>query len=63
MANNVPATRKICGHASHTIKYHHCLKHARYDYETKRNYYDSFENIDEWFNLVDISQNFKATKE
>ncbi|CAG8510385.1 14481_t:CDS:2, partial [Dentiscutata heterogama] len=38
-ANDVPAARKICGHASHAVKCHRCPKHAKYDHATKRNHY------------------------
>ncbi|CAG8726317.1 10797_t:CDS:2, partial [Ambispora leptoticha] len=62
-ANDVPAARKICGHASHAIKCHRCPKRAKYDCETKRNHYSGFENMDEWFKPIDISQNFKAANE
>ncbi|CAG8626168.1 8216_t:CDS:2, partial [Scutellospora calospora] len=30
-SNDVPATRKICDHTSHTVKYYRCLKCATYD--------------------------------
>ncbi|CAG8591880.1 2047_t:CDS:2, partial [Scutellospora calospora] len=50
-SNDVPAARKICDHANHTVKYHRCLKCATYDNLSKRSHYCSFENIDKWFNL------------
>jgi hypothetical protein len=62
-ANDVPAARKICGHASHAVKCHRCPKRAKYDSATKRNHYGGFENMDEWFNSVDISQYFKAAEQ
>ena len=46
-ANDVPAARKICGHASHAVKCHCCLKHAKYNSETKKNHYGGFDNMDE----------------
>ncbi|CAG8632558.1 4528_t:CDS:2, partial [Scutellospora calospora] len=62
-SNDVPATRKICGYISYTVKYHCCLKHAIYDNLSKRSHYSNFENIDEWFNLVDITKYFDVAKE
>ena len=48
---------------SHIVKYHHSSKYSKYDPDTERNHYGSFENMDEWFNLIDISQYFKAAKQ
>jgi hypothetical protein len=62
-ANDVPAARKICGHASHIVKCHRCSKHSKYDPDTKRSHYGGFEDMDEWFNPIDISQHFKAAKQ
>ena len=62
-SNDVPAARKICGHASHAVKCHRCPKRATYDSESKRNHYGGFENMDEWFNPVDITKYFDAAKE
>ena len=62
-ANDVPAARKICGHASYLVKCHRCPKRATYDRETKRNHYGGFESMDEWFKPVDISQYFSAANQ
>ena len=62
-ANDVSAARKICGHASHAVKCHRCPKCAKYDHATKRNHYGGFENMDEWFKSVDISQYFRAAEQ
>ncbi|CAG8728197.1 23742_t:CDS:2, partial [Cetraspora pellucida] len=35
-ANDVPAARKICNHASHIVKCYHCPKHLKYDPDTKK---------------------------
>ncbi|CAG8613293.1 10886_t:CDS:2, partial [Scutellospora calospora] len=45
--NDVPAARKICSYANHTVKCHHCLKCATYDNLSKKSHYGSFENMDE----------------
>ena len=62
-ANDVPAARKICSHASHAVKCHRCPKRAKYNHATKRNHYSGFENMDEWFKSVDISQYFRAAEQ
>src|SRR5690349_13793473 len=62
-ANDVPAARKICVYASHAVKCHHCPKYSKYDPDTKRNHYGGFEDMNKWFNPVDISQYFNAAKQ
>jgi len=53
-ANDIPAARKICGHAGPGVKCHRCPKHATYDPITKRNHYGGFEDVEEWFQPADI---------
>ncbi|CAG8452513.1 10522_t:CDS:1, partial [Cetraspora pellucida] len=53
-ANNVPAVRKICDHVNYVVKCYYCPKCSKYDSDTKRNYYNSFENM-ELFIPIDIS--------
>ncbi|CAG8627139.1 11158_t:CDS:1, partial [Scutellospora calospora] len=61
--NNILVARKICDYTNYTVKYYRCLKCAAYDNLSKRSYYGSFENMDEWFNPVDITKYFDTVKE
>ncbi|CAG8642267.1 3401_t:CDS:2, partial [Scutellospora calospora] len=47
LSNDVPAAKKICSHASHTVKCYCCLKHATYDNLSKRSHYTK-----EWLNCT-----------
>ncbi|CAG8598402.1 1852_t:CDS:2, partial [Scutellospora calospora] len=62
-ANDVPVARKISGHTSYAVKYYRCSKHAKYNNISKRNYYGSFDDMDEWFKEVDIFEYFEVAKQ
>jgi hypothetical protein len=62
-ANDIPAARKICGHAGPGVKCHRCPKRATYDKITKRNHYGNFRNAHEWFQPVDIGPYREAARQ
>ena len=51
-SNDIPATRKLCGHIFALVRYHQCYKRAGGEDRQKLNF-SSFEDMDEWFKMKD----------
>jgi hypothetical protein len=51
-SNDIPAARKLCGHASALVGCHRCYKRANKSNEDHLNF-GGFEDMDEWFKIKD----------
>ena len=51
-SNDIPAARKLCGHASALAGCHRCYKRANWE-EGRRSNFGGFEDMDDWFIMKD----------
>jgi hypothetical protein len=51
-SNDIPAARKLCGHASALAGCHRCYKRANRE-EGRRSNFGGFEDMDDWFIMKD----------
>src|SRR2546430_2018512 len=54
-SNNIPATRKLCGHISALVGCHRCYKRASSE-EGQRPNFGGFEDMDDWFKIKDLEE-------
>ena len=51
-SNDIPAARKLCGHASALAGCHRCYKRANRE-EGRKSNFSGFEDMDDWFIMKD----------
>ena len=54
-SNDIPATRKLCGHISALVGCHRCYKRASCE-EGQRPNFGGFEDMDVWFRMKDLEE-------
>ena len=59
---DIPAARKLMGHAGPGNKCHHCLKKAIWDTRLNKSHYGGFQNMDNWFHDADQTKHREAAE-